>query len=468
MSANRIERLQDHPPASPRHAPHARYGDDVPFSNDPTPATSSSDAATVSALGRLLTPEGMILLDSLGPYREGRALSTITRLRAEGFDRDLVSAAVTQSRLRTAAAEKFGEFAAHMLFTQAGLEQATRMQVSAVHAQRFLEAGIRSVADLGCGIGGDAMAMAGLGLDVVAIERDQITAAVATVNLMPFPNAQVLCDDVHSLDLQDLPGGAPQGLWLDPARRTDDTPVSAESRRIFDPEAFSPPLSFVKELAATGTPMGVKLGPGIPHSAIDNDCEAQWVSHQGDVVEVVLWFNALARPGVRRSALVLHHDGTRHELTSSTDFPDVAAQSEHQERAAPAVQSGTVLWEPDGAVIRAGLVQDLGDQLGAQVIHPRIAYLVGPPAEPGTATTPFARAYRVREVLPHTIKVLKTWIKAHNIGTLDIKKRGTDVTPEQLRAQLKPSGPHKATLILTRMVTDKGERRVVLVVDPLK
>ena len=90
------------------------------------------------------------------------------------------------------------------------------------------------------------------------------------------------------------------GVWLDPARRTTST---SGTKRIWDPEAFSPPLSFVEKLAATGRAIGVKMGPGIPHDSVPSGCEAQWVSVGGDVTEVTLWFNAVARPGVRRGGL---------------------------------------------------------------------------------------------------------------------------------------------------------------------
>ena len=134
---------------------------------------------------------------------------------------------------------------------------------------------------------------------------------------------------------------------------------------------------------------------------------------------------------------------------------------------------GAYLYEPDGAVIRAGLVTDLARQLGARLIHPRIAYLTSDEL----VRTPLARAYRVREVLPHTVKVLKRWVREHEVGTLEIKKRGTDVTPEELRRRLAPKGPGRATLVVTR--TDPGpgpegpgrggagpaEQRVVIVVE---
>lgn len=428
------------------------------------PDASSPD----DPLALLLTPQGLRLLDSLGEYREDEVLHRITRLRAEGHDPELIAAAMTQARLRTAAVAKFGEFAQHMLFTQHGLEQSTRLAVAAVHAARYVDRRLTRVADLGCGIGADALAMASSGLEVTAVELDETTAAVATVNLTPFEKARVIRGDVESLDLDALPGGRPQALWLDPARR--DT--SGPARRLFDPEAFSPPLSFVESLAAAGTPVGVKMGPGLPHDAVPAGCEAQWVSHHGDVVEAALWFNELARPGVRRAALVID-EGGHHELVSATQFPELDEGAPEPEDAPPAreaVRAGDVLWEPDGAVIRAGLVQDLAERLGARLVHPRIAYLTGRGIE--DPSTPFARAYRVREVLPHTVKVLRAWVKDHGVGTLEIKKRGTDVTPEQLRRQLRPSGPHRATLVVTRLwETDErgrtGERRAVLVVEPL-
>ena len=117
----------------------------------------------------ILTPEGWELLASLGPYREDEAFRLTASLRKAGHSPELVSAVLTQSRLRTKAEAKFGEFARQMIFTKAGLEQATRLTVAARHAQRFAEAGIGHVADLGCGLGADSMALASLDLSLIHI-----------------------------------------------------------------------------------------------------------------------------------------------------------------------------------------------------------------------------------------------------------------------------------------------------------
>ncbi len=399
----------------------------------------------------ILTPEGWELLASLGPYREDEAFRLTAALRKAGHSPEMVSAVLTQSRLRTKAEAKFGEFARQMIFTKAGLEQATRLTVAARHAQRFAEAGIGHVADLGCGLGADAMALASLDLVVTAVEMDEATAACATMNLIPFRNATVVHADATSVSLEGI-----DGVWLDPARRTTST---SGTKRIWDPEDFSPPLSFVESLAGSGRAVGVKMGPGMPHDYVPADCEAQWVSVGGDVTEVALWFNAVRRPGVRRAALVLGPQGAA-ELTSGENFDG-----------GPVPPVGPVegyLYEPDGAVIRAGLVADVALGLGGHLVDEHIAYICAPDLQ----DTPFAKAYKVLEVMPFNVKALKHWVKDEGIGVLDIKKRGTAVTPEELRKQLLPGGKpagskakskKTATLVLTRI----GEDRVAISVEPV-
>ncbi|MFQ4150041.1 SAM-dependent methyltransferase [Arthrobacter sp. LAPM80] len=397
------------------------------------------------AISPLLTVEGWELLSSLDPYSEADSLKLNESLRKAGHSPELVAAALTQSRLRAKAEAKFGEFAHQMLFTQTGLEQATRLSIAALHAQRFTTAGITSVADLGCGLGADSLAMASLDINVTAVEMDEVTAACTTVNLMPFPHAKVLCSQAQDVDLTGI-----QGVWLDPARRTTST---SGTTRLFDPEAFSPPLSFVEELADRGLAVGVKMGPGIPHEAVPETAEAQWISINGDVVEAGLYFNQLARPGIRRAALVIGRHGNA-ELTSAQKYEPAKQDAE----------LGPIsgyLYEPDGAVIRAGLVADLARSMGAHLLDEHIAYL----SSDTHIETPFARSYKVIEVKPFNVKALKAWVKGNRIGVLDIKKRGISTTPEELRRQLltgSGKGPNKATLILTRI----GEDRVAVVVEP--
>ncbi|HWS58145.1 MAG TPA: class I SAM-dependent methyltransferase [Actinotalea sp.] len=392
-----------------------------------------------AALSLLLSPEGWALLGALPPYDERLAMALSERLQREGVDQVLVAAALTQSRLRARAREKFADFADGMLLTQAGLEQATRLTVGARHAQRFSAAGVTHVADLTCGIGGDAMAMSALGLRVLAVDLDELTAAVATVNLRHFPEAVVRHADGLTLDLA---AEGVDGVFADPARRT------ASGSRRHDPAAYSPPLDAVLAVRHRLPALGVKVGPAIPHSAVPPDAEAQWVSVDGDVVEAGLWFGPLAPDGPGRSALLLRG-------TTATTLRAPAAGSPEPEVGPP----GGYLYEPDGAVIRAGLVAQVAEQVHGRLLDATIAYVTSDHLVP----TDLGHAYRVLEVMPFGLKRLRTALRERGVGRLTIKKRGTAVVPEQLRRQLDLRGPNEATVVLTRVA---GSQQV-LVVEPV-
>ncbi|MEO6116136.1 MAG: SAM-dependent methyltransferase [Pseudolysinimonas sp.] len=385
----------------------------------------------VAELRALLSPEGLRLLDEVGPIEAtADVVRIVSRLRAAGHPGDLVAAVLGQARLRAKAKVKFGEFAARMLFTADGLEQATRLSVASLHAGRFAGAGIDVVADLGCGIGADALAMAALDLGVLAVERDEATAAIASFNLAPFDAARVELGDATTTDLTGV-----GGVWLDPARR-------AGGRRLDNPADWSPPLDWAFDLAET-LPTGIKLGPGLDRSLLPDHGEAQWISVDGEVVELAVWSGVLARPGVGRAALVLR-SGSAAELTAGHDSDDAEVGA-----------LGEYLLEPDGAVIRARLIGDLARALpgggvnggGGRMLDPTIAWITSDTAP----ETPFGAGFRVLERFPLDVKTLKKQLAARGIGTLEIKKRGVDVDPAAFRARLALKGDASATLVLTRI-----------------
>jgi hypothetical protein len=390
-------------------------------------------------LVELLSPEGLDLLDSLPAWTSrSDVVKTVADLRRRGHSPGLVAAVLTQSRLRAKARAKFGEFADRMLFTEAGLEQATRLRVAALHAGRYARAGLHHVADLGCGIGGDALAFAAIDLEVTAAEADEVTAAVAAFNLTPFPRVTVL----HSR-AEDVPLGGIDAAWLDPARRTT---AGGTTKRLADAADYSPPLDFAFGLAER-MPVGVKLGPGSDRDLVPPGTEAQWVSVDGDVVELAVWTGVLARPGVGRAALVIRGDAA-HELVAPADSED-----------APVGPLGDYLYEPDGAVIRARLIGDLARANGAWMLSQGIAYLTAD----REVDTPFARGFRVIERLPADERHLRQALHSRDVGTLEIKKRGVDVDPAALRTRLKLKGETSATVVLTR---EEG-RHVALLVERL-
>ena len=347
----------------------------------------------------------------------------------------LVATVLTQARLRKRAGAKFGPFAKDMLFTQAGLEQATRLEVAAQHAGRFARAGCRRVADLGCGLGADSLALASLGLKVMAVERDEVTAALAAFNLSAFPDVAVTHGDATQADLAGI-----DGVFLDPARRT---PGHNNTKRQMNADDWSPSLTFALALARSAAAGGIKLGPGTDRELIPDDAEAQWVAVGDDVVEMGLWFGSAKREDIARSALILTSTG-HHELVAPADAPD-----------APVGELSRFVYEPNGAVIRAHLIGDVARSLGGHMIDESIAYITTATASP----TPFARGYEVLETTTVDAKAISRALATHDMGRVEIKKRGIDIDPAEFRKKLTLTGSDDGVVILTRA----GTRRVALI-----
>ncbi|MGA5650839.1 class I SAM-dependent methyltransferase [Streptomyces seoulensis] len=369
----------------------------------------------------LRTDEGRALLDEVRGTAPADELAVATRLRRT-HPAGLVSAALGQARLRQRAEAKFGaEDARAMFFTPNGVEQSTRASVAAYRAERMRALGVTSVADLCCGIGGDALALARAGIRVLAVDRDPLTAAVARANAEVLGLAELI--EVREADVTEVGTAGYDAVFVDPARR-------GGRGRIFDPEAYSPPLSWAVATALAAPRAALKIAPGIPHEAVPAEAEAEWISDGGDVKEAVLWFGTGSPGGVRATLL----PGPR--ILQGRGLPD------------PAVRPpGRYLYEPDGAVIRAHLVAEVAEELDGGLLDETIAYITADELRP----TPYATAYEITDRMPFNVKKLKALLRERGVGNLTVKKRGSAVEPEELRRKVKPQGPSAATVFMTRV-----------------
>ncbi|MFW6598787.1 class I SAM-dependent methyltransferase [Propionibacteriaceae bacterium Y2011] len=371
---------------------------------------------------RLVGDEGAAALATAAAQPDVDSLAAATRLRRD-HDPELAAAALQQVALRRRARTKFGEVADDLFLTADGLEQASRPVVSQWRAARFAERGVTRVVDLGCGIGADALAMARAGLEVVAVELDPATAGIARANLSPY-GVEVLVGDAVELAADLLGPGV--GVFCDPARRT-------ERGRTWRVDAFRPPYDFVTGLLP-GRVGCLKFGPGLPYELVPAGTDTTWLSVAGDVVEASVWSpdgtqEWVGESGDRRAALLLPGGD---EIVVG---PEPAAVG----------PLARFLVEPDGAVIRAGAVDTLAVRLAAHRLDPQIAYLTTdePP------DTPYGVGFEMVESFPWKEKVLRAWVRDHEIGTLEIKKRGIEVDPATLRKRLHLKGSGSATIVIT-------------------
>jgi hypothetical protein len=423
----------------------------------------------------LLTRQGQELLARLAaePDGGGTALALATSLRRE-YPADLVAAATAQHELRLAARAKFSR-AMQMLFTRAGYEQSSSEPIARYRAARF--GGARRVADLCCGIGGDLLALAS-GREALAVDRDDVHARLALHNAAVYgqaKNARAVVADVRDIRLDDL-----DAVFIDPARRSGPgtAPVRADGApagagggsarsggasgppRRFRTGQSEPPLDWCFALAERVPAVCVKAAPGLPAGFIPDGWEAEFIADGRDLKEAVLWSPALATAPVAgsggpRRALVLS-GSVAHALVACPGDP------------VPVTEPREYLLDPNPAVTRSGLVEDLARSLAAgrapdgspagdgdgagdvAKIDPQIAFLtLNRPVQ-----TPFARTLRVLDSAPWNEKRFAKRLRELGIGAADIRRRGLAGDVDQIHRRLKLAGPNRATIVITR-VNDK-------------
>ena len=299
------------------------------------------------------------------------------------------------------------------LFTDSALQQATAAPVARHRARRF--AG-RDVHDLTCSVGVDLAAIDAVAKRCIGSDLDPVRLAMARHNC---PDVTVVRADATR------PVTRGTALFADPARR------DAAGRRRWRAEDFLPSLDALAE-ACAGRDLAVKCAPGMDFDALPFAGEVELVSLDGTVREACLWTGGLATDAGRR-ATVLHSDGT--QWTISDREPDDC----------PVAEPGEWIIDPDGAVVRAGLVRHYANRHGLWQMDERIAYLTGDAPPPGV------RAFRVREFGHYTEKALRATLRRLGAGAVEILVRGLDVDPNALRPRLKLSGSASVSVVLTRI-----------------
>jgi SAM-dependent methyltransferase len=366
----------------------------------------------------LLTREGQWALESAAAFepREKDFLGDFKML-AKRFERELARAALAVAILRIEAEKKFPQ-ADKMYFTREALEQASSWEIARYRAQRYK--GFTHVLDLGCSIGGDTLALAEV-TKVTGIDLDEVRLAMAGENAKALGlNAEFIQADLTTFDLPES-----DAAFFDPARRADH-------QRAFSVEDYQPPLSIIKEWLKKIPNLGVKISPGVDYDELaDYDCEVEMISLKGDMKEAALWFGDLK--STQRRATLLPGG---HTLTGEGPPPEL-----------PLGEPLNYIYEPDPAILRAGLVTTVGAQVNASMLDPEIAYLT---AEELTET-PFGRVWEIEDWMPFQLKRLRTHLRERNVGRVTVKKRGSPLVPEELIQDLRLEGEEEKVLFLTQL-----------------
>lgn len=321
-------------------------------------------------------------------------------------------ALVQTVRLRQKAGDKLTD-AGDWLFTDDALQQATASAVAHYRASRL--AG-RVVHDVTCSIGSELAELWRVCPTVVGSDLDPVRLAMARHNVPDVP--LVRSDALRPVSTSPV-------ILADPARRSGQ-------RRIRDPAHLQPPLPDLLE-AYRDRELVVKCAPGLDFGRLNWPGEIELVSLDGGVREACLWPPALTESGLHRRATILTSDNTKETYTDllSDDIPSGPP--------------GRWIIDPDGAVVRAGLVRHYAATHGLWQLDPHIAYLTGDHVPPGV------RGFLIMESLPFREKTLRVRLQRLQCGPLEILTRGVTVDPDALRRRLKPVGTMPISLIITRI-----------------
>jgi len=386
----------------------------------------------IADLHFLLSPEGQRLLRETTdpPITPASHLQAASRLRKQ-IEPTLAQAVIETVLLRQHATIKFSR-ASEMYFTRPALEQASSEIVANYRAAKYTQAGLKHVVDLGCGIGGDAIALTAQA-EVIGLDLDPLRLAMARENVNVYGSGSHFLP-IQS-DLTAIPVPHVQAFFFDPARRDE------QGRRLHSVALYQPPLSTIDRWRTKIAHGAVKISPAVDYAELPAEAEIEFISLRGEVKEGILWYGDL-RCGSTRYATLLPGGHT----VTVDDYPGEKV---------PARPPSAYLYEPDGAVIRAHLVQTLARHLDCAQIDADIAYLTADSYK----ETPFARCFSLEAWFPFQLKRLRRYLRTNHIGQVTIKKRGSPLDPDTLRQQLRLRGDEHRTLFLTHVL---GEPAVLI------
>ena len=371
-------------------------------------------------------------------FREKVNALTINKRLRKSISPTQAAIVIEQALLRARAKVKF-ERAGELFFTRKSLEQATSERIARYKAMRF--AGLSSVADICCGIGGDLIALAGREMpggdhktgeaaaQTVGIEMDELTAmfAAENLNVLGLEHASVTQATFEDTSLESF-----DGLHIDPDRRVKNRTVRGDF--------FQPPLSEIRQRAGDEQSLAIKVAPATPqHRSTPDDAETEWIGDNRECKEQVIWSGPVTNnPGSRTATYI----NSKHEAFHFTASAEELALS----RPNPPKKLGAAIYEPHPSVLAANLVNPLANRLGLRPVDRQIDYLTGKPSE----KCKLIRKFRIDVELKLNLKLLFKELRERKIGHIVVKKRGVDQATFDNIHSLKIAGENKATIIATR------------------
>lgn len=361
-----------------------------------------------------------------------------------------------QAQLRIRGKKKFSH-PEKMFFTRRGLEQSSGKLISQYKAMRF--AGLKSVADICCGIGGDLIGLGKRGvrnsslaptsepaeqidlgsLRTVGVDTDELTSLFARCNLQAS-GLDPASNWVEQVGFEKFDISSIDGIHIDPDRRKSDRTVHGNR--------FSPTLESIFERVSKNCSLAIKVAPATPAAGYFPDkIHREWIGDHRECKQQILWAGPFSsQPGLR-TATYIGRNGRVSQISSSQAELDQPSQK------FDSIQR--FLYEPHSAVLAAGMTDVIARKYNLRRFTSRVVYLTGDQE----TDDPLLARFEVLQILPMSLRGTVKILKSLDVGQVEIKKRGIDNVTFEQYGRMKLEGPNKATLILTCL----GDTRIVII-----
>lgn len=388
----------------------------------------------IESLKLLDSPPARELLEKYYSYKDEDLENLMFKVASS--ERALMRAVITLIKLRHKTKDKF-ELADRMFFTADGAEQSTGEKIAKYIASRFGEK--KRVVDLTCSIGGNLIFLAQKNF-LTAVDRNETNLFCAQ------KNAAVYGVDSH---IKFISGEASENIiekteafFIDPERaRIGKT----KTRSIFN---SSPDISsLLSKIIRVTTDIGIKISPAFDYSEVSQlpgDPEIEIISENNVCKVAMLWFGSFKTCRRRATCFI------GNEVYTYNDNPSLKKVATISELPL------AYIYEPNKAIIKAHLLDEIVEKYSLHKLDPNIAYLTG------DKINETEKIFRVLKVIVHgeySLKKIQSLLKENEAvkiaGRINIITRRFPVKIEELYKRLKIKEGGDLFLILTSLKNDR-------------
>ncbi|PLX21529.1 hypothetical protein C0584_02280 [Candidatus Parcubacteria bacterium] len=340
---------------------------------------------------------------------------------------------ITLLKLRKKSINKFSK-SEEMFFDSLGLEMSTDERVSKHIAERFKRS--KKVLEIGCGLGGNTIFLAN-NSRVLAIDRSETSVEIARHNTKIYGVENEV--DFKIGDALDYLDENIDAVFIDPMRAREG---KTKTRSFLNSEPNI--IEALPRIMKHTKNIGIKVSPAFDYKELKllpEAPEVEVIALKNENKVAMLWFGDLR---MNKSKATIISEKNHVEITDKGNFGEIIVQKEPKE----------YIYEPNKAIIKAHLIDELADEYNLSKLNKNIAFLSS--AKKETSEDYKFKTYKLVDYQPFSLKSLKKNLKARRIERIEIVNRGTPINAGKLAKELKLKEGGTTVVLIGKLRDDKN------------